>query len=293
MEKKQNKIDLAHCWLGWKQELLTIVTIAVVCVIHALVISGIYRPNGLVSGGVTGIAMLCEYALGIPAWVLIVALNIPILIIGIKNLNPRIPIYGMMATLLFTFVLGITPGFVLPVENPLVATLFGGVLLGATSAPVIRLGASMGGMDVLSILLNKKFSFSLGSINIAINLVIIALLAFVNGLETALLSIIAMFVCNVAYNNMLQGLNRTKTVFIISEKWEEIAPEVTKQLHRGATYIPCKGVYSGKDKTMVYCIMRTVDLSTLKRILRENDPNALFSIIDTREVVGRGFNTNN
>ncbi len=277
------------CFLGWRQELLTLLTLTAGCIIQALITSSIYQPNGLVGGGVTGIALLCQYAFGIPSWIVILALNVPIMILGYRHLNLRLVLYSILATVLFTFVLAVTPHFVLPVEERLIAVLFGGVLMGAAGAPAIRFGASMGGMDVLSIMLNKRFSFSLGSINIAINIIIIGLLALVNGLEIALLSIIAMFVSNVAYNNVLQGLNRTKTVFIISDKWEEIAPLVLQRLGRGVTYIPAKGAYTGQDKTIVYCIVRTVELGAIRSIIRQHDPGALFSIIDTREVVGRGF----
>jgi len=185
--------------------------------------------------------------------------------------------------------LGVTQNVYLPIENPIIAMLFGAVLLGASSAIVVRLGASMGGVDIIGIMLNKKFSFSIGSIKTVLNAIIICCLIFIKGFEEALTSIVALFVCNVAFNNILQGLNRTKTVFIISDHWDEIAPHVLNEMHRGITYIPAKGAYSGEDKTLVYCIVRTVELASLRRIVREHDPKALFSIIDTREVVGRGF----
>ena len=102
-----------------------------------------------------------------------------------------------------------------------------------------------------------------------------------------------LFVSSVAFNNMLQGLNRTKTLFIISDRWEEIAPHVLKEVHRGVTLIPAKGAYTGKDKTVVYVIARTTELSIIRRIVREYDPKAMFSVIDTREVLGRGFDSIN
>ncbi len=282
-------------WPGftWKNELITLFVILLTCSIQALLISGLYQPSGLAGGGVTGIAMLCEYAFGLPSWIIILGLNIPIMLLGLKLLNIRLIVYSILATGMFTLVLGLTPDFVIPVSEPIIAAIFGGALMGAAGAPVIRLGASMGGMDVVSLMLNKRFSFSLGSINAGLNVVIIGLLGLVKGLDAMLLSLIAMFVSNVAYNNVLQGMNRTKTVFIISDHWNEIAPQVLEKLHRGVTYIPAKGAYTGQDKTLVYCIVRTVELGTLRRILREKDPHAIFSIIDTREVLGRGFSANN
>ncbi len=274
---------------GWRREVLTILSILVAAVVEALILTGIYAHNDMVSGGVTGIAMLFSYAFGVPIWITVAALNVPIMIWGLVKLRFRFVLYSIFAVVSFSVILALTPSFVIPVENRMIATLFGAVVIGVISALPVRMGASMGGMDVVSLILSRRFSFSMGSINIALNLVIMGALAFVSGLDAALLSIIAMFVSNVAFNFVMQGFNRTKTVFIISEKWDDIAPHVLNEMHRGVTYIPARGAYSGKERTLVYVIVRTVELEKLKRIVRENDPNALFSIIDTREVVGRGF----
>ncbi len=274
---------------GWRREVLTILSILVAAVVEALILTGIYAHNNMVSGGVTGIAMLFSYAFGVPIWITVAALNVPIMIWGLVKLRFRFVLYSIFAVVSFSVILALTPSFVIPVENRMIATLFGAVVIGVISALPVRMGASMGGMDVVSLILSRRFSFSMGSINIVLNLVIMGALAFVSGLDAALLSIIAMFVSNVAFNNVMQGFNRTKTVFIISEKWDDIAPHVLNEMHRGVTYIPARGAYSGKERTLVYVIVRTVELEKLKRIVRENDPNALFSIIDTREVVGRGF----
>ncbi len=274
---------------GWRREVLTILSILVAAVVEALILTGIYAHNNMVSGGVTGIAMLFSYAFGVPIWITVAALNVPIMIWGLVKLRFRFVLYSIFAVVSFSVILALTPSFVIPVENRMIATLFGAVVIGVISALPVRMGASMGGMDVVSLILSRRFSFSMGSINIVLNLVIMGALAFVSGLDAALLSIIAMFVSNVAFNFVMQGFNRTKTVFIISEKWDDIAPHVLNEMHRGVTYIPARGAYSGKERTLVYVIVRTVELEKLKRIVRENDPNALFSIIDTREVVGRGF----
>ncbi len=276
---------------SWKTELITLFTLLITCSVQALLLSGVYRPTDIVSGGATGIAMLIEYTVGIPTWISNIALNIPIMICGLKFLNLRLVFYSSLAMLTFSFVLGLTPDFVIPIEDPLIAAIFGGAIMGAMGAPIIRQGASMGGLDVVALILNKQFSFSLGSINIALNLLIISSMGFLAGLEAALLSLITMFIYNVSFDNFNRGMNRTKTVFIISDYWKQIAPAVSKKLHRGATYLHGTGAYTGDDKTIVYCIVRTVELAALRRIVREYDPNAIFSIIDTREVIGRGFST--
>jgi uncharacterized membrane-anchored protein YitT (DUF2179 family) len=176
---------------------------------------------------------------------------------------------------------------------PLISTIFGAVLNGVFGAVIIRQGSSTGGFDIVSLLVNKKTSFPVGSISMAFNMVIVAALAFVKGMEVAALSIIALFVCSISFNNALLGLNRNKSLFIISDKWDSFAHEVMSTVHRGITYIPAKGAYTNAERKIVYIIAKTVEVATIRRIVLQHDPQAIISVIDTKEVVGRGFTANN
>ncbi len=100
---------------------------------------------------------------------------------------------------------------------------------------------------------------------------------------------LATFIANTAFNYGMNGFNRNMTVFIISEKWDEIAPHVLNEMHRGVTYLNGEGAYTGQPRKIVYCIVKTTELAKLKSIVRKLDKNALFSIVETKEVVGRGF----
>lgn len=274
-------------------DLLTFFMITVVCFIQALAINGFYGAHGLLSGGITGISFLLDYMFGIPKWVGIVVLNIPVCVVGFICLKPRFVVFSVIGTLILALAVALTDGFTIPVENELVATLIGAAIIGVTSAPIVKRDATLGGLDVVSVILSKRFSVQIGSLNIIFNLFIMAALAFVKGLEIALLSIIAMFVSNVAFNFALSSLNKTVSVFIISDEWDEIAPEVLNALHRGVTYIPAEGAYTGEPRKLVYCIVRASEISKLKRIVKSKDERALFSIVETKEVVGRGFGSLN
>lgn len=284
--------------IEWKQELFTLLIILSMVFVQCVAINGLYKPNGLVSGGFTGIGMLVEYALAVPAWLTLLVLNIPVLILALCKMRLKFTVYTIITSLWFTACMGLTAGIRIPFdfEDPvsrITSALLGAVICGACGAPIIRRGASGGGTDVIALLLNRRFSFPMGSISLGINLLIIAGLALIRGLDVAALSIVVMFVSSVAFNNVMQGLNRTKTLFIISDHWEQIAPHVLSEVHRGVTLIPAKGAYTGRDKTLVYVIARTTELSVIRRIVREIDPEALISIIDTREVLGRGFGSIN
>ena len=276
-----------------KEDTITLLIIALVCMIHASALTGFYMPHGFLSGGVTGVAMLTNYMTGVPMWMVIIGLNIPICLVGLKFLRPKNILFSIVASVMFSIAMTITAGWDFGVRNPLVSAAAGASVIGFSGAWVIKRDATMGGTDIISAILSRRYSIPMGTVSIGFNLVIMSLLGFLRGLELALASMIAMFICNVAFNAALRGLNRVNTLFIISDKWDEIAPLVLNELHRGVTYIHAEGAYTGVSRKLVYCIVRSVELAKVKRIVKEQDPHALFSIIETQEVVGRGFGSFN
>lgn len=275
--------------------------------IEALAVAALYTPAGVVTGGVTGIGMLLEYATGgvFPSWLFVVVVNIPLLILAFRFLHIRFTVYTLLMTVLFSGELALFANLNLPelfdMSEPawrMVSVTFGAVAMGVAGGMIVRLGGSTGGLDIVSLLINRKYSISIGTVSMGINIVIalaLGVLHAVNegnyrtGVESAALSFIALFVTTVAFNNIIIGINRTKTLFIISDKWNEIAPDVLNKVHRGVTYIPCRGAYTNQDKTLVYILTKTIELASIRRLVLEKDPTAIISIIDTREVIGKGF----
>lgn len=279
--------------------------------IEALAVTLLYTPANIVTGGVTGVGMLIEYATNgaFPSWLFILIGNTPLLILAFRFLHVRFTVYTLYLTILFSVELAIFANVPMPelfdVADPawrVVSVIFGAVTMGFSGGMIVRLGGSTGGFDIVALLLNRKYSISMGSISMAINIVISlalgverAILAgnYRVGVESAALSFIALFVTTIAFNNVILGINRTKTLFIISDKWEEIAPDVLNKMHRGVTYIPCRGAYTNQEKTLVYILTKTIELASIRRIVLEKDPKAIISIIDTREVIGKGFSAVN
>lgn len=307
MQKKENPrskqnwkaklIQLVGEW-HWKSELLTLATIFTMITIQCIAVNGLYKPNGLISGGLTGVGMLIEYVTGFPSWLTILILNIPLFALAIWKLHFKFTVYTIIASLYLSAAMAFTADVRLPFDftqplSQLTSALMGAVICGAVAAPIVIRGASTGGMDILSLVLSKRFSFPMGTISYGFNILITGALAFVHGLDVATLAMLVMFVSSTVLNNVIQGFNRTKTLFIISDRWEEIAPHIMQEVHRGVTLIPAKGAYTGQDKTLVYVIARTTELSAIRHIALSIDPKAMISIIDTREVVGRGFTPNN
>lgn len=285
-----------------KKDLLLFGGILLGISLQALAITFFYEHAELVSAGFTGIAMLVEYATGgaIPNWLMLLAMNLPLLTLAYFKLNPKFAVYTLFVILVLSGLMALVKNTALgqialfgnPSENPLaplVYALFGGIVMGSGAAIIIRLGASTGGTEVISVMLNRKLSYPIASISLPINIAIVLAQWSISGPMNAALSAIALFVSTVAFNSVQQGMNRTKTIFIISEHWDEIAPQVLEQIKRGVTLIPCEGAYTHRKKTMVYILSRTVELARIRKIVQENDPEAIVSIVDTREVLGRGF----
>ena len=282
------------------REARAVVLMSLMITIEALAVTLLYTPAGVVTGGVTGIAMLITYATNgvIPNWIFVVIANVPLLILAFRYLHIRFTAYTLLMTVLFAAELALFGNLTFPalfdMSEPawrVVSVTFGAVTMGVA-----------GGMDIVSLLLNRRYSISMGTISMSLNVVIALALGVVKaigthdyriGVESAALSFIALFVTSIAFNNIILGINRTKTLFIISDKWDEIAPEVLNKMHRGVTYIPCRGAYTNQEKTLVYILTKTIELGHIRRIVLEKDPKALISIIDTREVIGTGFSAVN
>lgn len=278
-----------------KQDAVTLLVITAVCFLHCCVITYFYEPYHFLSGGVTGLSLLFNYLWGVPKWIVLIGLNIPIALFGVKYASLKFSIFSLYATLCYSTMFEIpvmdmirqAPG--LGPENALLSAIVGSAIIGVTCALVVKRGASLGGIDIITVVLNHKLSIPAGSFNIVFNLIIMSFLIPTYGIQVALLSMVAMFVNNTAYNFAMRGVNHNMSVFIISEQWDEIAPQVLKEMGRGVTYIHAEGAYTGQPRKLVYCIVKTTELSKLKAIIKAHDPKALFSIIETQEVTGRGF----
>lgn len=311
MGKKENRPSDTNRGKRILREAKAVVLMSLMITIEALAVTLLYTPAGVVTGGVTGIGMLITYATNgaVPNWVFVTVANIPLLILAFRYLHIRFTVYTLLMTVLFAAELALFGNLRFPalfdMSEPawrVVSVIFGAVTMGVAGGMIVRLGGSTGGMDIVSLLLNRKYSISMGTISMSLNVVIALALGVVKaigagsyrvGVESAALSFIALFVTSIAFNNIILGINRTKTLFIISDKWEEIAPDVLNKMHRGVTYIPCRGAYTNQEKTLVYILTKTIELGRIRRIVLEKDPKAIISIIDTREVIGKGFSAVN
>lgn len=246
----------------------------------------------LLSGGITGIALIIQYLFKFQAGYTIFLLNIPLFFLSLKKLNKKFTIYSLVGILTFTLALILTKpiSHILNINDPLLYCLYGGVISGIGGGIVFAHSGSLGGFDIIVMLIKKKYSnLNVGQISFAINLVLVAFGALVFGLPSALYTLIAMYTTSIILDQVVKGFNQSKSIFIITEKEEEIANAIMKNLGRGVTYLYGEGAYTNQQKKILYCIVPLTQLPELKKIVTLSDDKAFISISDASEVQGRGF----
>jgi len=254
-------------------------------------IDAIVIPQNFLSGGVSGISLLSYYLLGHPPVGLsILLLNIPVFILGWREVSFRFVFFSLIGMLGLSGTVMIFSGVTFPLQDKLLSALFAGILIGIGSGITFRAGGSQGGVDIISIFLNRRFSIRIGQTAFAINIVILVAAAVVIDLERALYTMVMMFVASSIINRIQAGFNQRKTVMIISSSSKIIAQRIIKNLGRGVTILKGEGGFSGVSQDVVYSVTTMIELSRLKALVWEIDPNAFIVVNDTVEVIGRGFN---
>lgn len=246
----------------------------------------------LLSGGVTGLALIVQYLFKIKAGYIIMLLNIPLFILSMRRLDRKFTLYSLVGIVSFSLSLILTEPLstILNMDDNILYCLYGGVVNGIGLGLVFSHNGSTGGFDIISMVIKKKYSYlNIGNISFGINLIIVSIGAFIFGLPNALYTLIAMYTTSLVLDKVVKGLNQSKTVFIITEKEDEVSDLILTKLHRGVTYIYGEGAYTKETKKILYCIIPLVQLPELKNIVTSLDDKAFISISDTSEIQGKGF----
>ena len=247
-------------------------------------------PQGFLGGGITGIGMLINRFTGLPTWVSVAVLNLPLVILGFFKVSRRFIALSAVGYVSFTTALALTENISFGViSNPLLGAIIAGVVTGSGVGVEMRVGASQGGLDILSVMLYKKYNLQMGMMGTVMNAAIMIFLAFIAGLELAVLSYIALIVGYKVLDMIQTGFNKTNTVLIVSHKWQRISEELMCALNKGITVLHGEGAYSGESREILYVVLKNMEISRLRDIVRKADPAAFVSIIDTKETHGRSF----
>ncbi|PEZ07781.1 hypothetical protein CN326_07290 [Bacillus sp. AFS018417] len=287
MEKKQHrKESIIHLLYR-----LVMIVIGAGCAAVALELFLI--PNKIIDGGIIGVSLILDYLTPNIWWLsfstLVVILNLPFMYSGYKQIGKTFMLSSVFAVVCLAFIESTLHSIQPFTTEPILATVFGGLILGVGVGLVIRHGGSLDGAEILGILLTKKLPFSVGEFVMFMNIFVFSWAAFVFGVEQAMYSVMTYYIAFKTIDTVIQGLDETKAVIIVSDYYEEVSNAILHRLGRGTTKLIGKGGYTDKEKEVIYAVITRLEVTKLKSIVHEVDEKAFITIMNTQETKGAKF----
>ena len=252
-------------------------------------------PGALVSGGVFGLAQIIYYKFGIPVGIVTIIFNIPLFILGWRYLGGfRFAIRTVIAIVLSSVAIDILisiPSLQFSLtKEPLLNTLFGGVLVGVGLGLVYMGRGTSGGTDIIARILNKRMGTSVSMLYMLTDTIAVFLAGILFDWEKALYGLILIYVAGVAVDMTLQGIDVVRQAMIVTENYEAVASAIVDELDRSSTIIPAKGGYTKEDRNILFCVVMRSEVARLKEIVNRADPKAFMVVGHANEALGEGFN---
>nr|WP_046175929.1 YitT family protein [Domibacillus indicus] len=286
---KPEPIQKQHRKIGIKQLLKRTMFLFSGAILMAVGIEIFLVPNLIMDGGIVGISIILSNLTGVKLGLFLFLLNIPFFFLGYKQIGKTFAI----STVFGITVLSVASTLLHPVaaftSDIILAAVFGGIALGAGVGLVIRYGGSLDGTEILAILINKKLPFSVGEIVMFFNIFIFLWGGFVFGWDRAMYSVLAYFVAFKTIDVVIQGLDESKSAWIISDQYQEIGEAIIARLGRGVTYLNGEGAYTGENKKVIFCVINRLEEAKLKSIVEDMDEGAFLAVADIAEVRGGRF----
>ena len=284
--KAQSRDRLIHLWRKY-------FAIVIGTVLYAAGFQFFLYPNSITSGGVVGTAMIVNQLTGLPVGVMTILLNIPLFLVAWRHFGLDFLIGSLVGMGVSSVLVDLFAGFgIVLTDDPMLAAVIGGVIKGAGLGVVYYVGATTGGIDIVVKILRRKLaSINFGTIMLLLDTFIIAVYALVLGrYESAMYSLIAMYVTTKVVDLVLYGIDNACLCYIISDRTQDITREiVTGPLHRGVTLLEGKGAYSGVHRDVLMCVIKRQQIGQLKRLVRAEDERAFFIVTNAKNVFGNGF----
>lgn len=244
-------------------------------------------PNNIIDGGVVGISIIVSYLTKINLGLLVFLINIPFFLLAFTKIGKKFVIQtfyavGMLALAINFF----SVHKLFSTQDLLLCTVFGGIILGFGVGLVLKHEGSLDGTEIMSLVLSKKFGFSVGELIMTFNVFIYTAAGFVFDWDRAMYAVMTYFIAFKVIDIVLEGFNSSKSVRIISDKAYEIGHELMEQLGLGVTYLKGIGAYSGTEKTIIYCVASRLEMAKIKEIISDIDSSAFMSVVDVHESYG-------
>ncbi len=257
--------------------------------LYAFAVKALIMHHGLVSRGMTGMALLIYYTWPdkwpeLSVGIIFLIINIPVFALGWRFVGRRFVLYSLWGMFIYTSALSLIT-LELPVKDPMLATLIAGALAGTGTALLLRSYGSCGGSEILSVILNKWFSMTLGTSAMLFNIIILSLSALIFPIDKVLYTLIFIFVSAQFTDKVFHGMAKRRTAIIISDRWQEIAE--TLNGHRiGVTIIGGQGGFRGEKRTLLYSVITAQSVPLLKRVSQKIDENVFIAIMHADDVTG-------
>ena len=249
-------------------------------------------PNTILDGGVTGLSIIINKLSGFSLSLLVLFLNIPFVYVGFKNLGKTFLFRAVYCMVLFSISLEFFKDLNPFTEDMLLATVYGGSLLGIGVGLVIRFGGCIDGTESVAIVISKKTNFSVGQIVMCYNMILYSVAGFIFGWDRALYSLLTYFITFKVIDFISEGLEQAKAAMIITSKGTHLSNEIYKRLGRTTTTIKGKGLISG-EKEVLYCVITRVEIFELKRLVEEMDESAFITILEVSDIIGNHIKSTN
>ena len=260
--------------------------------IYSSAVTMFVSPNEISPGGLTGIATALNFLFALPSGTVLFLLNIPILIMGHLKFGGKFIVKTAIATVLISFSLTVTDA-ILPqfVIDKILASVFGGILMGTGISLIMLKGATTGGVDVIAKLINRRFKhITVGKIILIVDALVIGFAAVAyRNIESILYSVISIYATSHIMDTVLYGADKGKMIYIITEYPVEVCREINTVLQRGVTILSAKGGYTGKERSLLLCTVRRYEVSGVYEIVDKYDINAFIVVSDAGEILGEGF----
>ena len=279
MAKSSSKIlDWDFCF--------SLIMITLGAVMAAIALKLILIPNSMIDGGMNGVSIILNTLFGGSLGLIIFIVNLPFLILGYKQLGKKFVLKAFYGMALFSILLEIFDKYTPLIDDTLLATVYGGILLGVGCGLIIKEGGCLDGTEIIAILVNRKKSLSVGQVVFCFNIVIYGAAIFVFGAERALYSLLTYFISYKVIDMVSDGLNSAKAAFIITDDGKEIASEILKRLGRSVTVLSGEGIISHGDKRVLYTVITRFEVPILKDILNYTDDSSFVTVFDVSEIIG-------
>lgn len=272
--------------LSLRSILKKLIFLTIGAIVVAFGLESFLVPNEIVDGGVVGVSIMASYLTQIPLGLFTFFLNLPFLALGYKHLGAKFVLFSLYSTAMLSIFVTLFHNAPTITSDVLLAAIFGGIIVGIGVGIILRNNGSLDGTEIVALVFGKKIPFSTGEIIMFINIFIFAAAAIVFNVEKAMYSVLTYFLIYKSIDVVLEGIDESRTVMIITSCPDEISNQILYELKRGVTFIDGKGAYTGEYKKILYCVVTRLEISKLKEMVHEIDPKAFIAITSVHEVEG-------